>query len=499
MIVWKKVGIFAVSLVSMASVACSGSDGATGPAGAAGPAGDKGDTGPAGTGTTPSLGVIVPNIGLLDREVDVTVTAEAVDFTAAAPTFDFGSGVKASNIQVLSATTAYVHLAVDAGATTGARDVKVTSGANNLTSKGGFKVAAPISVTVTPNPAQQGGFALLDVTNLDTQHAFDTAGNFFVSSSEGIPLALTTPTTTATQSTGNLVLLDPSAATDSQVAAANFDANGNPVVSYAGDSFKISARTPTALTVGTALTGQNLATPGATSLYKYSTSTAAITEVVFTPTGDTLEPALAVYGSSGKSADALVLTGSQTPGTVVSYAYPTAAAASSNFITIFDIGVGGGAAAQYGYGLNVVTHTGTVYAEPAGAHDTIAHATTNNVKVTALPLATTNNGDILTGSLAAKTEEDWIGVDLADGDALEITLIGGDGTLLDLTDSTGTSYLFDPDPFFGFDARPLVAATSKGPSTTVASDAAGDPIAAGTYYLHIMGGTGAYSVSLRKR
>ena len=78
MFVWKKVGILAVSLVSFASIACGGSDGAQGPAGAAGEKGDKGDTGPAGTGTTPSVGVIVPNIGLLDRELDVTVTAEAV-------------------------------------------------------------------------------------------------------------------------------------------------------------------------------------------------------------------------------------------------------------------------------------------------------------------------------------------------------------------------------------------------------------------------------------
>ena len=493
MFVWKKVGILAVSLVSFASIACGGSDGAQGPAGAAGEKGDKGDTGPAGTGTTPSVGVIVPNIGLLDRELDVTVTAEAVDFTAATPSFDFGAGVKTSNVQVLSATTAYVHLAVDAGAATGARDVKVTAGSNNLTSKNGFKVAAPITVTATPSALVQGGLAFVDVANNDTQHAFDTAGNFVGVFSDGAGVS-SFSAVTATQATGGIYHIDPKAAASAEFGAANLDADGNPTTLYSGGELSITARAATALTVGTPLASQNLASKGATGLYSYSTSSLSILEVEMEATGTGFDyPLLAVHGSSGKFADL------RTAGSSVVYLTP--ATADTAYAAAFDDKGGGGTAAEFGYSITATAHTATAYAEPTAAHDTITNAKANAV-VTALPNASTNNGIIITGALATATEEDWYAVTVAAGDSIEIAAAPGFDATVDFTDEDGNGLILDPQ--YGIFPEPI--STGEGGRTgsyLVTSDSNGDALPAGKYYVHVTSADGTakgnYLISLRKR
>ncbi len=496
MIVWKKVGIFAVSLVSMASIACGGSDGATGPAGAEGPAGaagDKGDTGPAGTGTTPSVGVIVPNIGLLDREVDVTVTAQAVDFTAAAPKFDFGSGVTTSAIQVLSATTAYVHLTVDGGATTGVRDVKVTSGSNNLTSKGGFTVAAPLAVTVTP-ALTQGGLALVDVDNLDVTHAFDatadsggtlfgepiTYPNFALQLEDGTDLGGGPTSVTATHAQG-FFLVAPAAGATTNVIAGNI-ASGFVSETYAGDPQPVTAKAPTAATVGTPLTGQNIAAASQTNIYKSANgATASILEVAPTAVGTKISPFVAVYGDSGKAADLYTLSGD-------SVVFP-APATKNTWGVVLDSSLGGGAIGDYGFTYNVTSHTGTLFAEPATAHATSATAA---AITPVLPAKATNDGVIVTGALATATEQDWYSLTLTKNDKLEITVLGDFAALIDVTDDTEASILSNDAFVAGAEGARLGSATQ---SITAAG--------AHTYLIHVTSADGAakgnYSISLRQR
>lgn len=481
---WKNIGILAVSALSLGVVACSGSDGAKGATGDPGAKGDPGDASPA------SVGVIVPSIGLLDRELDVTITANGVDFTAASPTVDIGAGVTVSNIQVLSATTIYAHLKIDASATTGARDVKVTSGSNNLTSKGGFKVAAAMDFSVKRGKAEQGGVIYYSVDNLDTQHAFDPNA-FAVSCDSGLDPLGQNLAVTSTHAEG-VLLLAPGAGATANLVAEDDDALGQPYATFA-NSFAVSPRAPTSATAGTPLTGQVIADPFGTQLYKFSTASAGIWEVTTTDPGAQISPIVTVFGSDGSLANAFNAGGA-------SVVYPTDAASQSTIAVVLDSGFGGGSAADYGFTFSVVKHTGTVYAEPAGAHDTLAHANTNNVKVTALPAASTNNGDIVTGSLTTSTENDWYAVDLNNNDTLEVVVTGGNGVAVDFTDNTGLSYLVFDDPLFGhIDGRPTVAAGSKAPTTTISSDASGNPIANGTFYLHVTGGTGAYSISLRKR
>lgn len=481
---WKNIGILAVSALSLGVIACSGSDGAPGAKGDTGAKGDPGDGSPA------SVGVVVPSIGLLDRELDVTITANGVDFTAAAPTVDLGTGVTVSNIQALSATTIFAHLKIDATAATGARDVKVTSGTNNLTAKGAFKVAEAIDFEVKQGKAEQGGAIYYTVDNLDTQHAFDPNA-FALASDSGLDLLGQNIGVTATHAEG-VLLIAPGASATGTVVAEDDDALGEPYATF-GATFPIASRSATSATAGTPLTGQSISAPFGTQLYKYSTAAAGIWEVTTTDPGAKITPTVAVFGTDGSVASAFNGAGG------ASVVYPTTAASQSNVAVVLDSGLGGGSAADYGFTFTVVNHTGTIYAEPAGAHDTLAHATTNSVKVPSLPLATTNNGDIITGSLSSAMENDWYGVDIAANDALEIAVTGSDGTQVDLTDNAGTSELFLDDPLFGFDARPTIGAAHKAPSTTVSTDANGDPLPAGTFYIHVTGGTGAYSISLRRR
>ena len=489
---WKNLGILTVSALSLGVVACGGSDGAKGATGDPGAPGAKGDPGDS---TPASVGVIVPNVGLLDRELDVTITTNGVDLTQGSPTIDVGAGVTVSAIQVLSSTTLYAHFAIDAAAATGARDVKVTEGSNTLTSKGGFKVAAPINVTATPSNPQQAGLVLLSADNLDTQHPFDatadSSGRLFGGAitypnfALGFPdagLVFSAPQlVTTVHAEGAIILLDPLAPATSTPTAENLD----PVVgavaeTYAGDPVSIAPRSATALTVNTPLTGQNIAAAGGTNLYKYNTSALAILEVTATATGTTISPDFVLYGPGGKSADLKVFA----RGTIV---YPVPAASTDTYVTAFDDALGGGASADYGFDLAATIHTGTAFNEPVAAHETLAHAT-SNAAIPALPAPGTNNGAIVVGTNSAAAEEDWYEVTLAQNDNLEVTIDSAKDITVDLTDGSAASI---------WDNGPLAGGNIETATQTIAT-AGSHP-----YYLHVTStdGTaaGGYLISLRKR
>lgn len=430
--IWKNIGIFAVSALSLGVVACSGSDGAPGPKGDTGAAGDKGDKGDPGDATPKSVGVIVPNIGLLDREMDVTITTNGVDLTKAAPTVDLGAGVTVSKIQVLSATTLYAHVAVDAGAATGARDAKVTAGSDSLTSTKGFTVAAPLQVTANPASVSQGDFVLVDVQNLDSQHAFDDAS--FLGSYTDFQLLVTDGTdegggptnVTATRAEG-FFLLAPQAAASVDVLAGNIDGFGQVTETYAGAPITVAARTPKTVTPGTDLTGENIAKAGGTNTYKFDSAAVAILEVTPTAVGAQASPVAAVYGNSGKADDLF---------TVGSSAIFPVPGGKSNYATVFDGNGGGGAIADFGFTMSVTTHTGTAFPEPATAH---AGAATAAAITPALPASGSGNGVVVVGSSTTGTEADWYSLTLAQNDKLEISLVCDYDCSLDLTDSAGTT------------------------------------------------------------
>jgi hypothetical protein len=293
-------------------------------------------------------------------------------------------------------------------------------------------------------------------------------------------------------------LIDPAAPATTTPIAANVDGGGFASETYAGSSIAVAPRAPVTITPGTDLTGQTIAAAGGTGLHKFATATTSILEVGVTATGAKLRPVIFAYGDSGTSADMLDNSTSSTfTGTVV---FPSLAG-KNGYLVVADGSLGGGVAADYGYTATVAVHTGTVFAEPAAAHNTLALAKTSAV-VTALPAATTNNGDVVTGALATGTEEDWYAVTLAAGDGLEVVFTPDFDGSLDVTDGLGASLL--PSDFFTGAPELLtkVAGTSA-PSATVTADANGDPLTAGKYYLHITSNDGTakgnYAISLRKR
>src|SRR5207244_222821 len=105
--------------------------------------GEKGDTGPAGTGV-PGGGAgeaqarfVIPNKGVLDREIDVVVSGSATKFDANTPV-EFGDGITIVSKSLISPTSLGVKIKIDKGATLGARDVKV----GGLTAAKAFEVKA---------------------------------------------------------------------------------------------------------------------------------------------------------------------------------------------------------------------------------------------------------------------------------------------------------------------------------------------------------------------
>jgi hypothetical protein len=152
-----------VGLASLlAAVAACGSDGAQGPAGAAGEKGDSGE---------PTFGAVVPSAGFLDREDTVVVTAIGTKFDANAPQLDFGAGVKAADVHVISPTSVAVKLTIDKAAPTGPRDVKITTGGKTVTGAKAFVVGSPIAVSLD-KPVSQGGLGKVTIKNLDRSAAF---------------------------------------------------------------------------------------------------------------------------------------------------------------------------------------------------------------------------------------------------------------------------------------------------------------------------------------
>jgi hypothetical protein len=297
-----KLGVGLVSLAVLA--ACGGSDGAPGAKGEPGPAG------PAGNGLEPSAGVVVPNVGLLDREHDVVVTVEALKLDAP-PTLDFGAGITVSDVQLVSASTVLAHIKVSPDALLGTRDVKITAGAQTVTGTKAFKVLPPIDVQVSDGKPEQGNIVTVDLVSRD-RTAFDTADGSFEVAGEGLTSLGGTTTATNAQ---RLLLVDPLAATgDNQIIAANLDGAGSPSTTFIADpgALKITPRAPIALVAGTNLTTETFPGNLQTRMYKLSVpaqtaTTASILSVLFkTTVADKTNPLVWAIPTSGKMADLLL-------------------------------------------------------------------------------------------------------------------------------------------------------------------------------------------------
>ncbi len=410
--------------------ACGSGD--TGPAGATGPAGSQGATGPAGSGGSadPSFAQVVPRLGLLDRELDVTVTTSEQKLDATA-TLDFGAGVTVSMPQVISDSTMFVHLAVDKAAAPGARDVKLTVGGATLTGKGAFTVAAPLDVTpVSPQTSvsgAQGSLMLATLTNLDVQTAWDA--NAFAVSGPGQFVESFTDVTSTNASA--VILVDPLAPVGTaQLTAGNTAADGSFTTSYLSDpkATTVTAGTPTMVTTTTTLDAENLASVGATNFYAVSVTGPSIVNILITPTGGTIEPAVYAYPKSGLSKDILstpyaesVFGPGQTSNPAIAYPV-TSTTAETDFFIVSDLDLGGGDPGDYGYEVAVTV-------SPAPTPIAEANAAANGHDVQSTAQALTGDTVIVNGSLLATETMDVYSFTAAANDIWEFTYLESSATV----------------------------------------------------------------------
>lgn len=231
----------------------------------------------------PVIAGLIPNAGFLGRSPQVQLATVGTAFQSSMPSVDFGdSGIAVTKMAVNSDGNLTLSIDISAAAKVGAHDVTVTLGSGTLKLSGAFFVNPSLTAEPQPTPASgvQGGLVPIVLRNQDyVQNPFITTfGQPRLGGATASPI-----TTGATITAGRITataLIDPLAAAGplSSVRIAGSDVFGQPVTYYAApaDSHMptVTARTPTALTLGTPISGQDFLAPLSTNLYRF-TSTAA--------------------------------------------------------------------------------------------------------------------------------------------------------------------------------------------------------------------------------
>ena len=180
----------------------------------------------------PQITIINPNVGVPNSTVPVSITGQFTNFVNGTTQARFGAGISVNGgaqgdfgfVTVTSATTANATLTIAAGATLGARDVRVQTGAEVLDVNGGFTVqsaspTAPGVTFVSPAPNSTGAptntavtlqfSAPLDRTTVSAANIrlVDTVAQGQCYSS----YTITTPGTVDVDASGRIVTLTPAA------------------------------------------------------------------------------------------------------------------------------------------------------------------------------------------------------------------------------------------------------------------------------------------------
>ena len=148
----------------LALIAACGTPGAPGSVGAPGSAGSAGATPPPPPAEplAASINQVTPRVGLVDREVEVTITADGTSLGDGAKV-TFGAGIKVLSAEARGPALV-VRLSIAPDAKLGARDVTITpKDGKALVAKNGFVVAVPLQTKLSAGKAEQGGLVRLDV------------------------------------------------------------------------------------------------------------------------------------------------------------------------------------------------------------------------------------------------------------------------------------------------------------------------------------------------
>lgn len=349
--------------LSILLLAACGSDGEKGEAG------DPGSPGNPGSGSGgDSISLVTPRFGIIDRKTQITVAVDALKL-GDAPTVDLGEqGVKVKTVTVLNEASLLVDLEISADAKIGPRDVNVLVGDKKLVATGGFEIVPALEMKVSGGKAEQGGLVRIDFRNRDRYPL--TPDTFQLSPKAAVGAASLSPLARGylTETDGQFILLgDPLAKAGALQLEGVNDPDDPDTVSFlsAKDALTIAARTPKAITPGTALPNEVIGGDFATGFYKYSVPADSIVDIRVSEIGTKLRPVIDAIPAVGILGAEYDYRDPNRPGAL---AYVTTKSSSSEFLVISDASFKGGGIADFKYKLDVVAIGGTVVAESATEH-----------------------------------------------------------------------------------------------------------------------------------
>jgi hypothetical protein len=397
-----------LGVAAVVSACGSGSQGPAGPQGPPGTNGTDGTNGEAGASATanPSVSGVTPAQAFLARTLDLTISGYGTTWSSAT-TVDFGgTDIVVNKITVASPTALVVNITTSNTAATGPRDVTVKDGANTETYKGAFRVLSPLALTFQGNLGQ-GGNVVANVKVLDVGNPLDTTSDplsgAFTNIAVTVPTGVTAQVLSVTDFTAQVELtID----VDAPASAGTFDLVSGPAGATTNVDFPapkaitVAAVTPTALTVGTGVTGTTAAAYD-TNVYSFTPASAAQTILDFgiSTTSATATPSLLLL-SDAKWADFVTGAGAQsgTPGT---FSYVSTQTTPFYAITWDNSGATGP------FSLAGVVSTPSAATAAAGANDATEGTA---IVATALPFVLTA-GDVSNSG----GNGDWVKVKLPAG------------------------------------------------------------------------------------
>jgi hypothetical protein len=272
-------------LISLAAIAaCGGDDGGGGP----------GD-----------VAAVFPDSGFLGRKLRVEVSGNDSSWDAQT-TVSFGDKITVDKVEVISPQAMFVDLTIAPDATAGKRDVVVTDGGDTLTLAQSFDLQAP--VTAAAMDFEQGGFGLIELTNLDLLNPFDTTqdadGNFTnLTVTNGDPSVTLTVVAAAADSVTLSATIDVLATTTGAISLTS--TREGVAVTSPVDAVAVTARTPVSVTAGGTPASITVSPNGA--LLEITAATAGFLHVdMKTDDPNAFLPGFIVIPASGKFSDALI-------------------------------------------------------------------------------------------------------------------------------------------------------------------------------------------------
>jgi hypothetical protein len=405
---------------------------------------------------------VFPSQGFAGRALRVEISGDATNWTSST-TVSMGSGITVGTISVASPTDLFADITIAPTATLGMTDVTVTDGKSTFTLSQAFEIVAPVELVVQGSTGQ-GGLPFFSLVNHDADNPFDRTtdanGNYvnvMVAGPTGT--AFTISAVTDLSVTGR-AYIDTTAIAGAVTVT---QGTGSAAITDGVGQFAVTARSPTALTNGTAATGM-ITNIGDSQLYSLTGTAASLALVTtVTTTDESAQPEGAMF-PDGTWAHAAGLHSLMT--------------GSSIDVVIAD-------SAQYGgYSFMVTGTTETVTSADAG---TVGSHASNATALVPGGIPFEQTGGMITTS--TYVQEIKLVIDSAhNNQTVELTTdMGSDrltGTAVDIVDASGKSYLsqYEATPGTGpVDANDCSLFSCTGYGNDVISDA----LPTGTYFIKI--------------